>query len=204
METNKTSLGKVGITVDKECYDVTKDYDKLVIVEVPSIKKTYISRKPVPAGTELTNREYWIPFSSLEESLVINYNSFKAKYNALLLTLINAVDGVQAQLNAISQTIGSGVVFGADKTQIVIDSEHLTDDIILSFTALNDRVPTSFILYKNAEQVYVETDCEHNWTPNPSHWEQVFSLSDTTSFLAQAVIDGVTYSNGLFIERVEA
>ena len=154
MEANKTSLGKVGITVDKECYDVTKDYDKLVIVEVPSVKKTYISRKPVPAGTELTNREYWIPFSSREESLVINYNSFKAKYNALLLTLINAVDGVQAQLNAINQTIGSGVVFGADKTQIVIDSEHLTDDITLSFTALNDRVPTSFILYKNALQIY--------------------------------------------------
>lgn len=70
-------LGKVAITIEEGYWSNTKDYDKLTVVEAPGNEyKTYISRKPVPAGTVLTNRNYWIPFSSLREEIVLDYNTF--------------------------------------------------------------------------------------------------------------------------------
>lgn len=69
-------LGKVAVTVEESYWNIDKDYDKLTIVEKEGIFGTYISRKPVPAGTELTNRLYWIPFSSVKESIVLDYNKF--------------------------------------------------------------------------------------------------------------------------------
>lgn len=70
-------LGKVSITVEKDYHNINKCYDKLVIVEEENEFRTYISRKPVPSGVELTDRNYWIPFSSLERQIVIDYNKFK-------------------------------------------------------------------------------------------------------------------------------
>ena len=70
-------LGKVSVTVEKDYHNINKCYDKLTIVEEENEFRTYISRKPVPNGIELTNRNYWIPFSSLERQIVIDYNKFK-------------------------------------------------------------------------------------------------------------------------------
>lgn len=70
-------LGKVAVTVEESYWSNDKDYNKLTIVEAPKGEyKTYISRKPVPAGTVLTNRKYWIPFSSLKEEIVLDFNTF--------------------------------------------------------------------------------------------------------------------------------
>lgn len=70
-------LGKVSVTVEKDYHNINKCYDKLTIVEEENEFRTYISRKPVPNGVELTDRNYWIPFSSLERQIVIDYNKFK-------------------------------------------------------------------------------------------------------------------------------
>jgi hypothetical protein len=71
MLTQKDNLGKVAVTVEKDYWSINKDYDKLTIVEKEGSFGTYISRKPVPAGKELTDRNYWIPFSSLKEEIVL-------------------------------------------------------------------------------------------------------------------------------------
>lgn len=80
MELVKEDLGKVAITVEKDYWDITKAYDRLVIVEVKSQYKTYISRQPVPTGVAISNRDYWIPFSSLQEEATAKvlsiYNRF--------------------------------------------------------------------------------------------------------------------------------
>lgn len=70
MNTPIDKLGKVSITVEKHCWNILKDYDRLVIVERAGTKTTYLSRKPVPAGIDITDREYWIPFSKWNE---VNY-----------------------------------------------------------------------------------------------------------------------------------
>lgn len=59
MNTQIDRLGKVSITVEKDYWDGTKCYDKLVIVEKEN-DCAYLSRKPVPAGISVADREYWI------------------------------------------------------------------------------------------------------------------------------------------------
>lgn len=54
------NLGKVAMTVEKDYYSPDKCYDKLTLVQDKNLG-TYISRKPVPANKELTDRNYWIP-----------------------------------------------------------------------------------------------------------------------------------------------
>jgi hypothetical protein len=77
METQIDKLGKVAITVEPEDWDYNKDYDKLTIVLDRKTYSSYISRKAVPACTYLTDREYWQPFSSLKEEIVMDFNSLK-------------------------------------------------------------------------------------------------------------------------------
>lgn len=62
MKLVKEYLGKVSITVEKDYWTSDKSYDRLVIVEVLNVG-CYISRKPVPRGTQYDNREYWIRMS---------------------------------------------------------------------------------------------------------------------------------------------
>ena len=66
MKLAKENLGKVSVTVEKAYHSVDKEYDKLVVVEEEGQFRTFISRKPVPVGTELTDREFWLPFSSVK------------------------------------------------------------------------------------------------------------------------------------------
>lgn len=64
MELQTSKLGKVGITVEKEPWDITKNYDKLVIVRSEEESAAYISRKEVPINIPITNTEYWVKLSS--------------------------------------------------------------------------------------------------------------------------------------------
>lgn len=84
MQLQTDNLGKVAITIEEGFWDVNKDYEKLTVVQVRDSYATYVSRKPVPAGTELTNRNYWIPFSSLKEDIVVDYNKFLSLYGVRL------------------------------------------------------------------------------------------------------------------------
>ena len=80
MESVIKKLGKTSVTVEKDYHSSEKEYNKLTIVEEEGTFKTYLSRKPVPIGTELTNREYWIPFSGVLESITFDYLKFKKDY----------------------------------------------------------------------------------------------------------------------------
>lgn len=75
MQLYRKKLGKVAITVEKDPYDSTKDYDKLVIVRDNTSFSTYISRIPVPAGTSLSNKKYWIPIVD-GKSIITSCNAY--------------------------------------------------------------------------------------------------------------------------------
>lgn len=107
MDLQKTNLGKVAITVDKDYYDSTKDYDRLVVVEVKDIYKTYISRKPVPAGTNINNREYWIPFSSLSETALIDYNKHLSDLTDELAGYIEQIEDNTTNINSNDEDIAN-------------------------------------------------------------------------------------------------
>lgn len=82
MESVIEKLGKVSVTVEKDYHNSEKEYNKLTIVEEQGAFKTYISRKPVPVGIALTNREYWICFSGVLESITFDYLKFKQEYGS--------------------------------------------------------------------------------------------------------------------------
>lgn len=60
MKAIKYKLGKVSITVDKNPWDIEKAYDKLTIVHDIGTDTVYLSRKPVPRGASLADKEYWM------------------------------------------------------------------------------------------------------------------------------------------------
>lgn len=57
MNAVKVNLGKVSITVNGIWED--KDYDKLSLVYHEERNASYISKRPVPKGTLITNTKYW-------------------------------------------------------------------------------------------------------------------------------------------------
>lgn len=72
---NTECLGNVGILV--EDWDISKSFRPRTITTDYTSWITYISRKNVPAGIELTDNEYWKPIFRIDKEIVIDYNSFK-------------------------------------------------------------------------------------------------------------------------------
>lgn len=106
MRLSVDKLGKVAVTVEENYWSVEKDYDKLTIVEQEGVFGTFISRKPVPAGTVLTDRKYWIPFSSLKEEIVLQFNEIVNE----LRELEGTVDEKEAEIyKAIASIVAGGV-----------------------------------------------------------------------------------------------
>lgn len=113
MESVIKKLGKTSVTVEKDYHSSEKEYNKLTIVEEEGTFKTYLSRKPVPIGIELTNREYWIPFSGVLESITFDYLKFKKNYasgkaiedNAIITRHIfdRNIERIKIALKAISE-----------------------------------------------------------------------------------------------------
>lgn len=69
MQSQIDRLGKVSVTVEKDFYNNTKCYDKLVIVKTLG-GEIYLSRKPVPSLISLHNKNYWlklIPNDNLQD-----------------------------------------------------------------------------------------------------------------------------------------
>ena len=63
------NLGKIGITVNGD-YDATLSYQKLCMVKDTTTGITYISRKDVPVGIDITNTDYWQSFDIDGEALI--------------------------------------------------------------------------------------------------------------------------------------
>lgn len=95
MQTQINKLGKVSITVDKDYWDINNEYDRLTIVEVEHKYCTYLSRKDVPSGIDISDRNYWIPFSSLTESVAEDIRKFKTEITNRVTELSNNIPEVE-------------------------------------------------------------------------------------------------------------
>lgn len=139
MELKKECLGKVAITIEKDYHNPNKAYDKLVIVEQEGAYKTYISRKAVPTDTPLTDREYWIPFSSLAEELQLDYNRYKSKLEIELTELkenFNSFSNANKEIEQLYNLFCShGFIGGAKDKKLLANS--YTDHIDIVYTQLS-------------------------------------------------------------------
>ena len=86
MKTIFDYLGKVSITTNGD-YNKDIDYDRLCLVIDRTTYKTYISKKPVPRNTPITDESFWMPFASLKEEIVLDYNKFVELYGEKLKEL---------------------------------------------------------------------------------------------------------------------
>lgn len=82
MKTIKEYLGKVSITCNG-LWNVQREYDRLCLVH-DGFFASYISRKSTPAGTALTNTEYWQPIANLRDDVRIHAKEFEDKVIELL------------------------------------------------------------------------------------------------------------------------
>lgn len=130
MESVIKKLGKTSITVEKDYHSSEKEYNKLTIVEEEGTFKTYLSRKPVPIGTELTNREYWIPFSGVLESITFDYLKFKKDYASGKAIEDNAIKTRHIENNVItSNKIQDNSIVNSKIVDDTIEIEKLSANL---------------------------------------------------------------------------
>lgn len=175
MQLQIDNLGKVSITVEEDYWDITKDYDKLTIVEKEGIFGTFISRKPVPAGTVLTNREYWIPFSSLKENIILDYNSFKDTYDNTIKEHTASLKDIIIRLNeleenkelieelintannALNESNSSLKEIKEIKTNIESIANSIPNDVVIDVKAVNNNNSDLLITHHNLKTKTVDT-----------------------------------------------
>ena len=136
MRTQTDNLGKVSITVEEDYWSLTKDYDKLTIVEKADEFGTFISRKPVPAGTLLTDRKYWIRFSSLKEEIVLQFGELVNRLNNLDINIekkeeeiYKAIASLTAGGLVLKQTFGNSEIVGISQKAITEKLDYIQDKI---------------------------------------------------------------------------
>ena len=94
-------LGKVRLTCNGK-YDINKSYDDLCLVHNGQLA-SYISRKKVPAGIELTNEEYWQPVADLNGDVKEDYEGFKAEVLQLISNINSKVATGRIVVNTIDE-----------------------------------------------------------------------------------------------------
>ena len=95
MQPNYKILGKVCPTANGK-WDKTKQYDKISIVFNDADNTSYISRKDVPAGIEITNEDYWQVIGNRSIAIVddkLNGISTNPIQNKAVYTAIQGLDG---------------------------------------------------------------------------------------------------------------
>ena len=130
MESVIEKLGKTSVTVEKDYHSSEKEYNKLTVVEEQGAFKTYLSRKPVPVGIELTNREYWICFSGVLESITFDYLKFKKDYASGKTIEDNAIKTRHIENSAItSNKIQNDSIVNSKIVNDTIEIEKLSANV---------------------------------------------------------------------------
>lgn len=171
MRTQIDKLGKVAVTVEADYWDVNRDYDKLTIVEAEGKFATYISRRPVLAGTPLTDRYYWIPFSSLKEEILLAYNSWVNNYGGMINSQTEILNNIQLELNKIMKCLPTGVLFSGN---INYYPWHKNAVVSLHANVVNG-VTSKFSLYDNENLIYESEGLELDYDVNVSK-DTIFTL----------------------------
>lgn len=165
MKIKEKDLGKVSVTVERDPYDSKKDYPKLTVVEDQTTIATYISRKAVPAGTALSNREYWICLGRIDTNAVTYITNVRNSLNAIIahaeslsngksayeIAVDNGFEGTEVEW--LASLVGATGATGAQGPQGIqgpqgpsgslifpsIELEPLTGELVISGTDLEDN-----------------------------------------------------------------
>lgn len=142
MKAVKVNLGKVSITVHGIWEDI--DYDKLTLVYHKERNATYISKRPVPKGTLISDRKYWslvvegvIPDSTIKEIYT------KDEIDSIIASSIQTVkDYVDTQLtNYYNKEEIDNIIIEGGNTDIDLSSYVKKVDLERDYAKKSD-IPT--------------------------------------------------------------
>lgn len=131
METIIQDLGNIGIVVAD--WDIDKSYPTRTLTTDYSSWITYISRKPVPANTPITDDRYWKPIMRLQSDIVIDYNDFKD-------TIIKKVNSLNQIVKSVIETSGGVALsneFGTEEL-IGVSQKSITEAFARIWQKLED------------------------------------------------------------------
>lgn len=218
MQLQVDKLGKVAVTVEENYWSIDKDYDKLTIVEQEGNFGTFISRKPVPAGTPLTNRTYWIKFSSLKEEIVLEFSRL---VNDLRITnetieqkeeeIYKAMASLEAGGIVLMQTFGDSEIVGISQKALTEKIDDLQDQInslhpgisgvivevdpTLLYDGEDTEITVTGSMADNsvADLMTITVGDESISEHNVSEMEHNFIVNATTTINVEAVQEGFTH-----------
>lgn len=98
-------LGVVGIVVAD--WDFEKSFKPKTITTDYSTWICYISRRPVPAKTPITDNNYWKPLFRLDREIAYDYESFKDYVRRNIEDIKNQIDSMEITGIAVSNQFGS-------------------------------------------------------------------------------------------------
>lgn len=168
MVTNERNIGKVSISCDG-VWDIRKDYDKLCLVTDGS--HNYISRKQVPNGTDITNKEYWQKLYSVISTNGfyripgniehININTNPEGLEMVLGDYLNLKNAVLSKNIIVTGTsILNVVIAGIDGLSVAIEYMYFGEDKISKY------------------QYFLRADKYYKWKQVSSIQEQIFLKVD--------------------------
>lgn len=211
------SAGKVRMT-PKGTYDSTAAYEILDIVTNSSGTASYVAKKAVPAGTVLTNTEYWEVIVSVEDSDAgtIEYNS-TAQYNTNTVgnTLQNVESTTQKYnlVTAHSRADFVETVGDIDSYITVVDDSEGDYNIWVAKVEPNktyfvntDQEEIEYLFYENSP---IDTTDEGDLSPggNPSmnvslrtSRSNIITVSDDVHNIFIAFKSSYTFTEGLVAE----
>ena len=166
----QTGPRTVIVPADPIIWDVSTSYEYLTLVASTDFGQGYVSKKDVPAGTPLTDTDYWVPVASFNAQLAQIQQQI-ATFTAEIAGKLSAIDTT----NDFSTFSGSGVVVTRGYSTVgdgggatyVIGQSGAPDNVTTFATANGMATLVSLNTEMNAEQLGIfpdGSDCSTRFT----------------------------------------
>ena len=216
-------LGSLGIIIAD--WDINEEFAPRTLTVDYTSWISYISRKKVPAGIEITNDEYWKPIGRIPQDAAIDYNKFKAEMerqmhelDVLVETFLQSSGGT-----ALTNEFGDSEYVGITQKSITkaINSinEKLNSIIGISTEGINMSVTPTTFTGEDGAQLNISFDSSNNITDYTSikfyangelikEYEDIeqgsftHTITERTVIKCVAVIMGKTYTKEQTIDKV--
>lgn len=172
MVTNERNIGKVSISCDG-VWDIRKNYDKLCLVTDGAYN--YISRKQVPKGIDITNKEYWQKLYTV----VSSNGSYRIPGNIEDININTNPEGLELvlgnYLNLKSAVLSKNIIF--TKTSIlnviIAGIDGLT--VAIEYMYFGENKISKYQYFLRVDEYY--------------RWKQVSSIQEQIFLKVDAVLD---------------
>lgn len=81
-------------------WDINKEYEELSIVLDKTSGESYISRKPVPVGTAISDESYWMQYSLYSAQIAETAKEMKATEERLIQYVDTAESNMNSRVNS--------------------------------------------------------------------------------------------------------